>query len=129
MTARVVIVDDAAELRELVAMVIERRSGGAYQVVGQAGDGRAGVDLVRETLPDIVLLDLAMPVMDGLEALPLIRQAAPRAVVLVISAFPSTTAERSALDAGAHAYLEKTDLVSRLIPQIQELVSPLQPGA
>ena len=72
---RVVIVDDTYDLRELLRLALTR---GGMEVVGEAGDGLAGIEAVRLERPDVVLLDLSMPVMDGLEALPSIRRLVPR---------------------------------------------------
>ena len=69
-----------------------------------------------------MLLDIAMPVMDGMQALPLIRQAAPGAVVVMLSGYPFETAGQGALDAGAHGYLEKSDLVRGLIPRVERIL-------
>jgi signal transduction histidine kinase len=103
--ARVVIIDDTPDIRLLLRKWLGRLDG--FAVVAEAGDGRAGVAAVREHEPDIVLLDLAMPVMDGLEALPLIREAAPHSKVIVLSAFESSTMSRVALQRGAAAYIQK----------------------
>ena len=62
---RAVVVDDTADLRELMRLALTR---GGFEVVGEAGDGRAGIETVREQRPDLVLLDLSMPVMDGLNS-------------------------------------------------------------
>jgi CheY-like chemotaxis protein len=64
-TARVVVIDDFTDVRYLLRVALGR---GGMNVVGGAGDGRAGIEVVREHRPDVVLLDLAMPVMDGVEA-------------------------------------------------------------
>ena len=75
MTARapisVFLVDDLAELRELIRFGIEADPG--FEVVGEAGDGRAALEGIAETRPEAVLLDLSMPDMEGLEAIPHIR--------------------------------------------------------
>ena len=81
---RAVVIDDTTDIRDLLRIVLSRSG---MDVVGEAGDGRAGVDLVRGERPDVVLLDLAMPVMDGVEALPLIRELVPDAQIIVLSAF------------------------------------------
>ncbi len=117
----VLVVDDSDDLRDLITMVIRRHPEG-WQVVGTAAQGREAVEEARERQPDLVLLDIAMPVMDGMEALPLIRQVAPEATVVMLSGFPFETAGRGALDAGAHGYLEKTDLVRSLIPRLEEIL-------
>jgi YesN/AraC family two-component response regulator len=118
---RVLIVDDSADLRMLLSRVIEKRSTG-WQVVAQAVDGREAVDAATTQEIDLVLLDIAMPVMDGMEALPLIREAAPDAVVVMLSGFPFAVAGQGALDAGADGYLEKTDLVKGLVPRLEKII-------
>ena len=117
----VLVVDDSPELRELISFVIKRHPEG-WQVVATAAEGRQAVDEARRKQPDLVLLDIAMPVMDGMQALPLIRKAAPDAVVVMLSGYPFETAGQGALDAGAHGYLEKSDLVRGLIPRVERIL-------
>ena len=123
MSCQVVVVDDAEDLRELICAVLELRSSGAFTVVGTAGDGLTAREVVEATQPDLVLMDIAMPVMDGLEALPFVRKASPHSVIVLLSGFPPATAEAGALAAGADAYLEKYDLVTSLVPQLHKIVS------
>ncbi len=121
----VLVVDDSADLRTLISMVIDRHPGG-WQVVATAAEGQEAVAVARTSQPDLVLLDIAMPVMDGMQALPLIRAAAPDAVVVMLSGYPFATAGRGALDAGAHGYLEKSDLVKSLIPRLESIFESLR---
>lgn len=118
----VMVVDDSEDLRDLISMVIRRHPAG-WRVVATAAEGRQAVEEARATQPDLVLLDIAMPVMDGMEALPLIRQAAPSATVVMLSGYPFETAGRGALDAGAHGYLEKSDLVRSLVPRLETILA------
>ena len=118
---KVLVVDDSSDLRELISFVIGRHPEG-WQVVATAAEGRQAVDEARANQPDLVLLDIAMPVMDGMQALPLIREAAPGAVVVMLSGYPFETAGQGALDAGAHGYLEKSDLVRGLIPRVERIL-------
>ncbi len=122
MTAKlnVLVVDDSADLRELISMVIDRSPG--WQVVAIAAEGQQAVEVARDRQPDLVLLDIAMPVMDGMQALPLIREAAPEAVVVMLSGYPFSAAGQGALNAGAHGYLEKSDLVNGLIPRLERII-------
>src|SRR3989337_2186636 len=99
----VLVVDDSADLRALITMVIQRHPGG-WQVVATAAEGEEAVRMARTHQPDLVLLDIAMPVMDGMQALPLIREAATDAVVVMLSGYPFATAGQGALDAGANGY-------------------------
>lgn len=124
----VMVVDDSDDLRDLISMVIRRHPEG-WRVVATATEGREAVDEARANQPDLVLLDIAMPVMDGMEALPLIRQAAPEATVVMLSGYPFETAGRGALDAGAHGYLEKSDLVKSLIPRLEKILEGSPRGA
>ena len=123
------IVDDSADLRDLLSMVIERHPDG-WRVVATAAEGEQAVQEARTSQPDLVLLDIAMPVMDGMQALPLIREVAPQAVVVMLSGYPFSTAGQGALDAGADGYLEKSDLVKGLIPRLEKIIeSRPPPGA
>ena len=114
--ARAVVIDDATDIRELLCTVL-RRSG--IEVVGEAGDGKAGVEVVRAERPDVVLLDLAMPVMDGVEALPLIRELVPDAQIIVISAFAGAVSEQ-VLDWGADGYLQKGTPLKAIVAYVEE---------
>jgi YesN/AraC family two-component response regulator len=121
----VLVVDDSADLRDLISMVIDRSAG--WHVVATAAEGQQAVEVARDRQPDLVLLDIAMPVMDGMQALPLIRKAAPEAVVVVLSGYPFSTAGQGALNAGAHGYLEKSDLVKGLIPRLERIIESHPP--
>lgn len=117
---RVVIIDDTADLRELLRLALGR---GGYDVVGEAGDGRRGIEVVREQRPDLVLLDLSMPVMDGLEALPSIRRSVPRAKVVVLSGFGATQMSERALAVGADGYVQKGASLDSILDYVGEVTS------
>ena len=123
----IMVVDDSEDLRELISMVLERHPEG-WRVVATAAEGQAAVDQARTSQPDLVLLDIAMPVMDGMQALPLIREVAPEATVVMLSGYPFSTAGQGALDAGAHGYLEKSDLVHGLIPRLERIIEGSSDG-
>jgi len=102
---RVLLADDTPEIRQLLRIALELE--GNFEVVGEAADGRQALDLADSHRPDAVILDLAMPVMDGLQAIPAIRRATPHTKILVLSGFTSEQMGREALAVGADAYLEK----------------------
>jgi DNA-binding NarL/FixJ family response regulator len=114
---RVVLADDVPQLRGLLRLLLERS--GRFVVVGEAKNGREAVEVAQREQPHLTLLDLSMPVMDGLEALPLIRSAVPACAVVVLSGFDAERMADTALAAGAAAYLVKGirpgDLVDRLL--------------
>lgn len=102
---RVVIADDVPDMRLLVRIALTR--GGDFDVVGEAGDGREAVDTVERLQPDVVLLDLSMPVLDGLQAIPELRARSPRTKIVVLSGFNAGQMADEVLQQGAHAYLTK----------------------
>jgi signal transduction histidine kinase len=101
---RVLVVDDTPALRVLMRAVLE---GTGFEVVGEAGDGLAAITQAMELKPDLVLLDLAMPVMDGLEALPRLREGLPETKVVIVSGFERRAMEAQVVEAGADAYVQK----------------------
>jgi DNA-binding NarL/FixJ family response regulator len=119
---RVLVVDDAEDLRMLLRMRIERRED--LTVVGEAADGARAVELATELQPDLVMLDLAMPRMDGLEALPLIREAVPGVRVVVLSGFNQVTMADKALEAGADRYVVKGAPLSELFDVVDSVLAP-----
>ncbi len=127
----VVLIDDTPDVRALVRRALERNGG--LRVVAEAGDGSAGVEMARAHQPDAVLLDIAMPVMDGLEALPLIREACPRATVIMLSGFGADQMVEKALGFGAAGYIQKGRPMRELVSQVHALMDddtgPGSPGA
>jgi DNA-binding NarL/FixJ family response regulator len=102
---RIVICDDQAAFRELIEAVLELEP--ELEVVGHAADGQQAIEVVGELEPDVLLLDVAMPVMDGLEALPHIRAVSPRTRVVMLTGVAAESVRQRALDAGAALFVEK----------------------
>lgn len=111
------ICDDQAAFRQLVAIVLGLEPG--IEVVGEAGDGREAIELTAKLLPNVLLLDIAMPEMDGLEALPLVRAASPATEVVMLTGLTAASIRERALAAGASAFIEKgidmTELGTRIV--------------
>ena len=101
----VLVVDDEPDMRILLWLAVE--ADGRCRVVADASNGEEGVALAAELHPDVVVLDQMMPVMDGIRAVPLIREAAPGTKVIMLSALSTDELRAEAIKAGADAYLEK----------------------
>src|SRR4051794_620138 len=122
---RVFLVDDVQELRLLVRIALEEDP--KIEVVGEAANGREGVAGVAETQPDVVLLDLSMPDMDGLEAIPLIREQAPGSRLVVLSGHEAGRVSLEALGQGATRYLNKAadfDAIRATVHDVARLEAP-----
>lgn len=119
---RVLVADDTSDIRLLLGIALGLA--GDFEVVGEAADGEVAVRLAAELRPDVVLLDLAMPVMDGLQALPLIRAQSPESLVVVLSGFGPSTMGDEAMARGAHEYVQKgvnpSDLANLLRSMVGE---------
>lgn len=116
---RVLVVDDAANLRDLLTLLLELEDD--FEVVGGAADGAQAIERAALLQPDIVLLDLAMPVMDGLQALPQLRELLPDATIVIFSGYEHHSLAQEALNAGADGYIEKGAAVTHLVEQIRQL--------
>jgi DNA-binding NarL/FixJ family response regulator len=100
---RVLLADDTAMIRTLLRRALEIDT--SVQVTGEATNGVEAVAMAARDQPDVILLDLAMPVMEGLQAIPEIRRCSPNTRIVVLSAFDASEMEDRALRAGAMAYL------------------------
>jgi DNA-binding NarL/FixJ family response regulator len=108
---RVLIVDDHPLTREALGSLLHQHG---FDVVGQAADGESAIEQARELQPGLVLLDLTMPDMDGLTALPRIRDAAPDCEVVVLTASGTEENLLAAIRAGAAGYLLKSEPPERI---------------
>jgi response regulator NasT len=114
-TCRVVVVEDEALIRlDLVEMLAEA----GYEVVGQAGDGEAGIRVARETHPDIVLMDVKMPVLDGISAAEVLA-AEGLAPIVLLTAFSQADLVDRAMAAGVQGYVVKPFTMADLRPAIE----------
>jgi two-component system, NarL family, response regulator LiaR len=118
---RVVLADDHALVREGTAELLERAGG--FRVVGQAADGAEAVQLVTALRPDVLVIDLAMPGMDGLEATRRSLSVAPRTAVLVLSAHEDEPYVRAMLEAGALGYLSKSARGHELVAAVRAVAA------
>jgi DNA-binding NarL/FixJ family response regulator len=101
----VLIWDDVDAIRALLGVIIDLRPG--LRLLGEANDGEQAIVEAERLQPDVILLDLAMPRLTGLEALPHIQRVAPAARVIVLSGFTTRTLAADALALGAIRYIEK----------------------
>jgi DNA-binding NarL/FixJ family response regulator len=101
---RLLVVDDHDMLRQAL---VELLSQAGFEVAGQAADGADAVALAKQLEPDVVLMDLRMPVLGGLDAARLIKDACPTVQVVLLTAFESPALEQQAEEAGCFAYLVK----------------------
>ena len=120
---RTVLVDDVADMRELLRLLLLRD--GRFSIVGEAANGQEAIELVADLFPDLVVLDVAMPVLDGIAALPRLREASPRTRIVMLSGFPAEDMERPSLAAGAVGYLEKGPDIGGLPAQLHFLATVL----
>jgi DNA-binding NarL/FixJ family response regulator len=123
---RILVVDDDRLQRTTLRGVLEREG---WDVVGEAGDGRTAVDMATTLMPDVVLMDLDMPVMNGVEATRQIRGAAPKIEVVVLTVFDDRTVFE-ALRAGAGGYLLKGTPLREIVTAIEQALeggSPISP--
>ena len=119
MPISVMLADDTAEYRQLLRLILEQD--GRFAVVAEVADGETAVRLSGEQQPDVVILDLAMPVLDGLEAIPLIRSNSPESSIVVLSGFARGRVDGDALALGASAYVEKGEAFSKIVATLLEL--------
>lgn len=118
---RILIADDNPLVRCGLRMLIEQHEG--WSVCGEATDGLEAVRKATDLKPNVILLDISMPNLDGLSALPIIRQKAPQSEIFILTVHHSVDLARVAADRGARAYIIKSLLTTELVPHIEALAA------
>lgn len=115
----VVVVDDAVDLRMLIALALDRDS--RLQVLASVGDGRQGIDAVRRLSPDVVVMDVSMPVMDGITATRRLKDEFPDLPILILTGYGDSRLEEEAAKAGADSFMEKSQPLTAVADAVAAL--------
>jgi DNA-binding NarL/FixJ family response regulator len=117
MSVRILIVDDHPTVRSGLKSLLNEHDG--WEVVGEAQDGIEAVDEVQRLTPDVVVLDVSMPRMNGLQACRIIRQNTPKCEVLIVTQHDSPQMMREAADCGARGYVVKSNVARDLLTAVE----------
>jgi DNA-binding NarL/FixJ family response regulator len=117
-TTQILVVDDSAPWRLLVSSIIERSS--SLRVVGEASDGVEAIEKTATLHPDVVILDIGMPRLNGIEAAKKIRQASPKSKIIFLTQETDSDVRSVALNTGAAAYLLKSTAAGKLHAAIEQ---------
>jgi DNA-binding NarL/FixJ family response regulator len=120
MPGMILVVDDHQEFRRIIRQILEQESDLA--VSAEADDGEAAVEHVRHHQPAVVLMDVAMPRLDGFEATRQIKAMRPDTKVLILTVHTQEGYPERARESGADAYLPKQEAITRLVPTIREVL-------
>jgi DNA-binding NarL/FixJ family response regulator len=121
MGTRILIVDDHEIFRRGLRSLLESRAD--WEVCGEATDGQDAVDKAKQLHPDVIVLDITMPRLNGLDATALIREELPTAKVVILSQHQPALMKQVALTAGAGAYVTKSEVSRELMAAIDGLLS------
>jgi DNA-binding NarL/FixJ family response regulator len=124
-SSRIVVADDHPLFRSALLRVLDSEAD--LEVVGEAGNGEEAVEVCRRSRPELVLMDVMMPRMDGLEATRAIKRELPRTVVLVVTAFEDPDYLARALRAGASGYVLKSASTARIIDAVRRVLAGESP--
>lgn len=116
---RVVVVDDQEEIRMILRINLEFEG---HEVVGEAANGQEAISMAEETQPDVMVLDIMMPVMNGLEAIPHIRRMSPATKILVCTAFSPTMLAVNDAAFKADGLVEKSAAPGQIALRVSALV-------
>ena len=117
MTIRILLVDDHPIVRQGLKTLLEGRPG--WEVIGEASDGAEALEKARDLSPDVMVLDVTMPRMNGLEACRLLRKRAPQLEILFVTQHDSPQMMREALEAGARGYVVKSNAARDLLAAVE----------
>lgn len=117
---RVMVVDDSSDIRTMLRLLLGRDE--RFTLVAEAINGQDAVDRVGDVMPDLIILDRQMPVMGGLEAIPLLRHASPNSDIVLYTAAAEEESEQAAIAAGAVGLLHKHDIALTLVDDLSQML-------
>jgi DNA-binding NarL/FixJ family response regulator len=126
-TTKILVVDDHGQWRSMLRTQLEANSG--FQVIAEAVNGFEAIQKAAQLHPDVVLLDLGMPLLNGLEAAPRIRRVSPESKIVFVTQESNRDIRAAALATGAEGYLLKSKVVPELIPALDAILMATVPEA
>src|SRR5881275_139770 len=120
---RILIADDHEVVRRGVRSLLKSRAD--WEVCGEAVDGRDAVQKAKELKPDVIVMDIGMPHLNGLEAARVIRKEVPQSEILILSQYEATEMRPAALQAGAREYITKSDVARDLLTAVESVTQHL----
>jgi DNA-binding NarL/FixJ family response regulator len=119
---RILIVDDHPAVRRSLRSLVQSRAG--WEVCGEAADGLDALEKAKQFKPDVILLDISMPRMNGIEATPVIHREVPQSEIFIVTQYETPEMARLVAEAGAQGYVPKSPVWTALVPAIESVVSP-----
>lgn len=123
---RILVVDDHEVVRKSICTLISTQAD--WAVCGEARDGAQAVEMAEALRPDLILMDVAMPRMDGVQATAILHRELPECEIILVSQNDPEIVNRQAREAGAVGFVVKSDLAQQLISIINQLATPRTPG-
>jgi two-component system nitrate/nitrite response regulator NarL len=117
---RILVVDDHEAIRRGLGLLLSTHA--EWSICAEASNGVEAIEKAKILRPDVILMDVSMPIMDGIQATRILRTEVPESVVLIFSQNDREIVGRQAREAGASGFVAKHDLASRLIPMLRTLV-------
>lgn len=118
----VLLVDDSRRFLDIVTHFLRTRGRSEVSIVGLAQDGHEALAKAQQAMPQVILIDLAMPVLSGLETIPRLRAMLPDAVIIALSMMDRESYQEAALEAGADDFVSKDTMNTQLLPAIRRII-------